>query len=58
MDAYPERLSVKFIFKKPITALVAKWEKKDFKVDIWDVQFGNRLMAFLKDAGVEAVVRD
>jgi hypothetical protein len=58
MDAYPERLSVKFIFKKPITALVAKWEKKDFKLDIWDVQFGNRLMAYLKDAGVEAVVRD
>jgi len=58
MDFYPERLSVKFIFKTPITALVAKWEKKDFKVDIWDVQFGNRLMAFMKDAGVEAVVRD
>ena len=58
MDFYPERLSVKFIFKTPITALVAKWEKKDFKVDIWDVQFGNRLMAFMKDVGVEAVVRD
>jgi hypothetical protein len=58
MDYYPERLSVNFIFKKPITALVAKWEKPDFKVDIWDVQFGNKLMGFLKEAGVEAVERD
>lgn len=58
MDYYPERLSVKFVFKNPITGLLAKWEKKDFKVDIWDVQFGNRLMGFLKEAGVEAVVRD
>jgi hypothetical protein len=58
MDYYPERLSVKFIFKQPITALLAKWEKKDFKVDIWDVQFGNKLMSFLKQAGVETVVRD
>jgi hypothetical protein len=58
MDYYPERLSVKFIFKQPITALIAKWTKKDFKVDIWDVQFGNKLMSFLKQAGVEAVVRD
>lgn len=58
MDYYPERLSVKFVFRTPITALVAKWEKKDFKVDIWDVQFGNKLMGFLKDAGVESVVRD
>jgi hypothetical protein len=57
MDYYPERLSVKFIFKQPITALVAKWEKKNFKVDIWDVQFANKLMSFLKDAGVEAVAR-
>lgn len=58
MDYYPERLSVKFIFKTPITALVAKWEKKDFKVDIWDVQFGNRLMEFFKTSGVETAVRD
>jgi hypothetical protein len=58
MDYYPERLSVKFIFKQPITALLAKWEKKDFKVDIWDVSFGNKLMSFLKQAGVETVVRD
>ncbi len=58
MDYYPERLSVKFIFKQPITALIAKWTKKDFKVDIWDVQFGNKLMSFLKEAGVESVVRD
>lgn len=58
MDYYPERLSVKFVFKQPITGLVAQWQKPDFKVDIWDVQFGNRLMAFLKDAGVQAVVRD
>jgi hypothetical protein len=58
MDSYPERLSVKFIFKQPITGLMAKWTKKDFKVDIWDVQFGNKLMSFLKEAGVESVVRD
>ena len=58
MDFYPERLSVKFIFKKPITGLLANWEKKDFKVDIWDVQFGNRLMEFVKAAGVETAVRD
>jgi hypothetical protein len=58
MDYYPERLSVKFIFRQPIKGIIAKWEKKDFKVDIWDVQFGNRLMSFLKEAGVEAVVRD
>jgi hypothetical protein len=57
-DYYPERLSVKFIFKQPITALIAKWTKKDFKVDIWDAQFGNKLMSFLKEAGVECVVRD
>jgi hypothetical protein len=58
MDYYPERLSVKFIFRQPITGLLAKWEKKDFKVDIWDVQFGNKLMGFLKEAGVEASERD
>jgi hypothetical protein len=58
VDYYPERVSVKFYFNKPITALVATWEKKDFKLDIWEVQFGNRLMAFLKDAGVNTVVRD
>jgi hypothetical protein len=58
MDYYPERLSVKFIFKTPIKALIAKWEKKDFKVDIWDVQFGNRLMEYFKSAGVETAVRD
>lgn len=58
MDFYPERLSAKFIFKKPITGLLASWEKKDFKVDIWDVQFGNRLMDFVKTAGVETEVRD
>ena len=58
MDYYPERLSVKFIFKQPITGLLAKWEKKDFKVDIWDVQFGNKLMGFLKGASVETLERD
>jgi len=58
VDFYPERVSVKFIFKTPITALIAKWEKKDFKLDIWDVQFGNRLMEFFKTAGVETAVRD
>lgn len=58
MDYYPERLSVKFIFKQPIVGLVAKWEKKDFKVDIWDVQFANRLMGYIKEAGIATVVRD
>jgi hypothetical protein len=58
LDYYPERLSVKFIFKKPITGLLAKWEKQDFKADIWDVQFANRLMGFIKEAGVETVERD
>lgn len=57
LDYYPERLSVKFIFKQPITALIAKWEKRNFKVDIWDVQFGNKLMEFLKEADVVAVPR-
>jgi hypothetical protein len=57
MDYYPERLSVKFIFKQPITALVAKWEKRNFKVDIWDVQFGKKLMDFMKEEGVEAVAK-
>jgi hypothetical protein len=58
MDYYPERLSVKFIFKQPIKGIIANWTKKDFKVDIWDVQFGNKLMSYLKASGVEAVVRD
>ena len=58
MDAYPERLSVKFIFKKPIIGLVAKWDKEDMKFDIWDVSFANRLMGFLKEAGVETVDRE
>lgn len=57
MDYYPERLSVKFVFKQPITALVAKWEKRDFKVDIWDVQFGHKLMDFMKEEGVEAIAK-
>jgi hypothetical protein len=57
MDYYPERLSVKFVFKQPITALVAKWKKRDFKVDIWDVQFGNKLMDFMKQEGVEAIAK-
>lgn len=58
MDFYPERLSVKFFFKTPIVGSKAKWEKKDFKVDIWDVSFGNRLMEFVKAAGVPTAVRD
>jgi hypothetical protein len=57
MDYYPERLSVKFVFKQPITALVAKWEKRDFKVDIWDVQFGHKLMDFMKEEGVVAIAK-
>ena len=58
MDYYPERLSVKFVFRQPITGLLATWEKKDFKVDIWDVQFGKKLMGFFKEAGVEAMERE
>jgi len=57
MDYYPERLSVKFTFKKPITGLVANWKKPDMKFDIWDVRFANKLMSFLKEAGVNAVPR-
>jgi hypothetical protein len=57
MDYYPERLSVKFIFKKPIAGLLASWQKEDFKVDIWDVQFANKLMEYLKEAGIEATTR-
>ena len=52
LDYYPERLSVKFYFKSPITGLLAKWEKKDIKFDIWDVRFGKKLMEFVKQAGI------
>lgn len=58
MDYYPERLSVKFYFKAPITGLLAKWEKKDMKFDIWDVRFGKKMMEFIKAAGVPAVEKE
>ncbi len=58
MDYYPERLSVKFYFKTPITGLLAKWEKKDMKFDIWDVRFAKKTMEFIKAAGVPAVEKD
>jgi hypothetical protein len=58
MDYYPERLSVKFYFKTPITGLLAKWEKKDMKFDIWDVRFAKKMMEFIKTAGVPAVEKD
>ncbi|MBI4471317.1 MAG: hypothetical protein HY646_01535 [Acidobacteria bacterium] len=54
LDYYPERLSVKFYFKTPITGLLAKWEKKDIKFDVWDVRFARRLMDFIRTAGVPA----
>jgi hypothetical protein len=58
MDYYPERLSVKLFFKTPIIGLLAKWEKKDIKFDIWDVNFAKKLMEFIRKAGVEAVEKD
>jgi hypothetical protein len=58
MDYYPERLSVKFYFKTPIIGLLAKWEKKDMKFDIWDVRFARKMMEFIKAAGVPAVEKD
>jgi hypothetical protein len=58
MDYYPERLSVKFFFKAPVTGLLAKWEKKDMKFDIWDVRFGKKMMEFIKAAGVSAVEKE
>ena len=48
MDAYPERLSTTFYFETPIKGLVADWNKKDIKFDVWDVSFGYTLMNFLK----------
>ncbi len=58
MDYYPERLSVKFYFKAPITGLLANWEKKDIKFDIWDARFGKKMMEFIKAAGIPAVEKD
>jgi hypothetical protein len=58
MDYYPERLSVKFYFKTPIIGLLAKWEKKDMKFDIWDVNFGKKMMEFIKTADIPAVEKD
>jgi hypothetical protein len=55
MDYYPERLSVKFYFKTPITGLLANWEKKDMKFDIWDVNFAKKMMEFIKAADIPAV---
>jgi len=55
MDFYPERLSVKFFFKTPVIGLLAKWEKKDMKFDIWDVNFGKKMMEFIKSADIPAV---
>ena len=54
-DEYPERLSVKFFFDKPITGLISDWKKKDIKFDIWDVRFGYSLMASLDQFGVEMI---
>lgn len=58
MDYYPERLSVKFYFKTPIIGLLAKWEKKDMKFDIWDVNFGKKMMEFIKSADIPAIEKD
>ncbi len=58
MDAYPERLSVKFLFETPIKGLVANWTKKDIKFDIWDVSMGYTLMEFLKELGIKMVEKD
>jgi hypothetical protein len=58
MDYYPERLSVKCYFKSPIIGLLAKWEKKDMKFDIWDANFGRKLMEYIKQAGVEVVEKE
>jgi hypothetical protein len=55
MDYYPERLSVKFYFKTPITGLLSNWEKKDMKFDIWDVNFAKKMMEFIKAADIPAV---
>ena len=52
MDSYPERLSVHFVFETPIKGLVADWNKKDIKFDIWDVSLGYTLMEFLKELGI------
>jgi len=58
MDSYPERLSVKFYFKAPIIGLLAKWEKKDMKFDIWDANFGKKMMEFIKAADIPAVEKE
>jgi hypothetical protein len=58
MDYYPERLSVKFFFKTPAIGLLAKWEKKDMKFDIWDVNFGKKMMEFIKAADIPAVEKE
>jgi hypothetical protein len=38
--------------------LLAKWEKKDMKFDIWDVNFGKKMMEFIKAADIPAVEKE
>jgi len=58
MDAYPERLSAAFFFETPIKGLLADWNKKDIKFDIWDVSFGYTLMGYLKELKVKMVEKE
>ena len=55
MDAFPERLSVKFFFEAPITGIMGGWKKKTIKFDIWDVNFGYTLMDALKGLDIRMI---